>query len=170
MSLYEITVPQFIKVLTSITRWLDTTATYGQKKSFDPSILLQSRLAPDQFPLVRQLQTVCDTAKNTAARLTGKEPPKNPDTEQTFDEIRQRLATTIAYLETFKAADFEGAETRVIPLAFMPGKGLTGHDYLHEFALPNFYFHTTTAYSILRHNGVDLGKRDFIGSVNLRDL
>jgi hypothetical protein len=168
MSLYEASVPQFKKMLLNLDRWLDLAVSYAQTKSFDPATLLTARLAPDQYPLVRQIQSACDGAKFAAARLTGKEAPKNPDTEQTLDEIRTRIKTTTAYLDTFAAADFAGAETRPIALPFLEGKILDGHDYLFEMVIPNFYFHVTTAYAILRHNGVGLGKMDFIGSMNLR--
>lgn len=169
MSLYEATVPQLKKMLTSLDKWLETAVAHAQKKAFDPKVLLGLRLAPDQYPLVRQIQSACDGAKFGAAHLTGKEPPKNPDTEQTVEEIRARIQTTIAYLGTFAKADFEGAETRLVVLPFLEGKVIVGSDYLTEMVLPNFYFHITTAYAILRHAGVDIGKRDFIGSLNLRD-
>jgi hypothetical protein len=169
MSLYEASVPQFKKMLQNLERWLDKGVEYAQKKSFDPAVLLSARLAPDQYPLLRQIQAACDSAKFPSARLSGKEPPKHPDTEQTVDEIRKRIRTVIEYLDTFKPAEFAGAETRKIALSFLEGKVMLGSDYLNEMALPNFYFHVTTAYAILRHNGVDLGKSDFIGSMNVRD-
>lgn len=169
MQIYEF-IPQFIKTLSAIERWLDKAEAFAKTKPFEPVTLLSARLAPDQYPLVRQIQVACDMAKTGAARLSGKEPPSHPDTEQTIEQIRKRIQTCTAYLKTFKPADFEGAETRTVPLAFMPGKGLAGHDYLVEMVLPNFYFHATTAYAILRHNGVDLGKQDFIGTLNLKDV
>lgn len=170
MSLYEQTVPQFNKMLSNIEAWLDLGAEYAKAKNFDVSVLLSSRLAPDQFHLLKQVQAACDQAKATTARLTGKEPPKHPDTEVTLDELKARIATVKSYLATFTAKDFEGAETRVIGLPFMPGKGMVGADFLTEMALPNFYFHVSMTYAILRNNGVDLGKRHFIGSLNLKDL
>jgi hypothetical protein len=170
MSLYDDTIPQFQKMLTGLEAWLDLGAEYAQKKSFDVGVLLQSRLAPDQFALVKQVQAACDQAKATAARVTGQEPPKHPDTEVTLDELKARIATVKSYLAGFTAKDFEGAETRVIALPFAPGKGMLAPDYVREMALPNFYFHLTTAYAILRHNGVDLGKRHFIAGLTLRDL
>ena len=168
MSLYEPSVPQFTKMLNGLDKWLEAAATHAQKKSFDANVLVNARLAPDQYPLVKQVQSACDAAKSAAARLTGKEPPKHPDTEQSMDELRARVRTCVSYLETFKPADFAGAETRSLDLPFLEGKKILGTDYLCELALPNFYFHLVTAYAILRHNGVDLGKRDFIGSLNLR--
>jgi hypothetical protein len=169
MSLFEGSVVQFKKMLTQLDRWLDAGVAYSQKKAFDQSVLFHARLAPDQYALGRQVQAACDAAKFTAARLTGKEPPKHPDTEQTVAELKARIQSTVAYLDTFKAADFAGAEARKVELSFLEGKVLLGPDYLMEMAIPNFFFHVTTAYAILRHLGVDLGKRDFIGSLNLRD-
>lgn len=170
MSLYSASVPQLKKMIGNLDKWLEMSAAYAQKKAFDPNTLLSARLAPDQYPLVKQVQGACDAAKFAAARLAGKEAPNHPDTEQTFDELRQRTRACIAFLDTVTEADFVGANKRVVALPFMEGKGLLAGDYLNEMALPNFYFHVTTAYAILRHNGVDLGKRDFIGALNLRDL
>jgi len=165
MTIYESSVPQMKKMLLGLDRWLDTAVAYAQKKSFDPNVLLGLRLAPDMYPLVRQIQAACDSAKFTAARLTGKEAPKHPDTEQTIDEIRARIRSCVSYLDTFTAGDFEGAETRKVDLPFLEGKYAVGSDYLSEMGLPNFYFHVSMAYAILRHNGVDLGKIDYIGSL-----
>jgi hypothetical protein len=130
-------------------------------------VLLTARLAPDQYPLLRQVQASCDQAKYMAARLSAKDPPKHPDTEQTFDEARARIRTCTGYLDTFQSSDFEGAESRVLALPFLEGKTLLGRDFLLELAHPNLYFHLTTAYAILRHNGVPLGKRDYTGSLTL---
>jgi len=170
VSLYESSVPQYAKMLRNLEKWLDKAEAHAQTKKFEPVTLLSARLAPDQYPLVRQIQSACDAAKSGAARLAGQEPPKHPDTEQTWEEIRTRVRTVLAYLESVKPSDFVGAEERVVPLPFMPGKGIFGSDYLVELSLPNFYFHLTTAYAILRHNGVDVGKTDYIGSMKLRDL
>jgi hypothetical protein len=161
---------QFDKMLGNIERWLDRAEEHATKKGFKPDVLLEARLAPDQYPLVRQIQAACDQAKAAAARLAGKEPPKHPDTEKTLPEIRARLKTVRDYLATLSAKDYEGADARVIALPFMPGKGMIAPDYLREMALPNFYFHLTHTYAILRHNGVGLGKIDFIGGLSLRDL
>lgn len=169
MSLYQASIPQFKKMLGNLDKWLDKAVAFAQQKSFDPNVFLVARLAPDQFPFVRQVQVACDVAKGTAARLAGQEPPKHPDTEQTIDELRQRIQTCLSYLDTFSEADFAGAKERSIELYFMPEKVISGTDYLNQLELPNFYFHVTTAYAILRHNGVDLGKRDYIGSLNWRD-
>lgn len=169
MSLYDEIVPVMSKELAAMDRWLEKAVAHAATKTFDPGVLLGARLAPDQFPLVRQVQSACDQSKFAAARISGKEPPKIPDTEQTIDELRARIATARAYLDTFTRADFEGAERRRIPLYFAPGKAMSAPSYLREYLLPNFYFHLTHAYAILRHNGVDLGKRDFIGQLTLED-
>ena len=168
MSLYEASVPQLKKMLANLDAWLVASVAYAKTKSFDPNVLVTSRLAPDQYPLVRQVQSACDGAKFAAARLTGKEAPKHPDTEQTMEELRARVASCIEYLGTFTEADFKGAADRSVALPFLEGKTILGTDYLNEMVLPNFYFHLTTAYAILRHNGVGLGKRDFIGSLKLQ--
>ena len=168
MSLYDLTIPQFKITLTQVEKWLDAAVEYAKTKSIEPSVLLNSRLAPDQYPLVRQIQSVCDTAKFTPARLLGKDAPKHPDTEQTIDELRTRLHAVREYLDGYQAAEFVGAETREVTLPWMPGKHVLGADYVTQLQMPNFYFHATLAYEILRHNGVSLGKTDFIGHVNFR--
>jgi hypothetical protein len=170
MSLYQDSVVQFSKMLTNIETWLDKAETYAKHKSFDPNILLQARLAPDQFSLLKQLQIVSDWAKNGASRLAGKDAPVFPDDEHSFEQIRKRVRATIDYLATFKEQDFATADKRVVPIARLPGKGSPAPLYLRETIQPNFYFHATTAYAILRHNGVDLGKRDYVGQVTTQDL
>jgi len=169
MSLVYASLQEQKKMIGHIDAWLEKAVAHAKAKSFDPAVLLAARLAPDQYPLLRQVQACCDTAKFAAAYLSGKAAPKHPDTEQTLDEIRARIKACLAFLDTLKPADFEGAESRLVELSFMPGKVIKGSDYLTEMALPNFYFHTTLVYEILRHNGVDLGKRDYIGSLSLRD-
>jgi hypothetical protein len=170
MSLYRASVPQLRTMLGSIETWLDKAAAHAQAKGYDVEGLLSSRLAPDQYPLLRQIQAACDAAKFAAARLTGREAPKHPDTEANLAEIRARVKSVLTYLGDFSEKDFEGASERVVELSFMPGKGILAGDYLNQMALPNFYFHLTHAYAILRHNGVELGKRDFISTLTLRDL
>jgi len=165
MSLYQAAVPQMKKMLQNLGQWLDTATKHATDKGFDPNVFAASRLAPDQYPLTRQVQSCCDSAKFAASRLSGKDAPSHPDTEQTMEELKARVKTAVQHLETLNPADFEGSETRHIVLPFLEGKYLTGADYLSEMALPNFYFHLTTAYAILRHNGVNVGKRDFIGSL-----
>ena len=169
MSLYQASIPQLKKMVANADKWLEVAVEHAKAKSFDPNILASARLAPDQYPLTRQIQSIADGAKFCAARLTGKEAPKHPDTETTIDELRARLQAVIAYLDTFTEADFVGAKDRLVELSFMPGKVMSTADYLNEMALPNFYFHATTAYAILRHNGVPLGKMIYLGSVNLKD-
>jgi len=154
-------------LLRTIDAWLDKASEHAKAKGYDVNLLLQSRLAPDMFPLVRQFQSACDHAKFAAARTAGKDPPRHPDTEQTIDEVRARVASVTTYLDGFTAKDFEGADARRVSMPRWEGKSMSGTDYLIEYALPNFFFHLTTAYAILRHNGVDLGKRDYIGRVTM---
>ena len=134
-------------------------------KNIQPEVLLSARLYPDMFPLTRQIQIASDFAAKTCARLTGSEVPSVPDTEKTFEELQQRIAKTVDYVKAFKPAQFEGAEAKDITFPSGPGKTTTlkGQQYLSNFALPNFYFHAVTAHGILRHNGVEIGKRDFLG-------
>ncbi len=169
MSLYEASVPQMKKMLQNVDRWLDKAAAHAKAKGFEPDNYVQLRLAPDQYPLVRQIQSACDSAKFTCARLAGKDPPKHPDTEKTWEELRARVRTVIAYLETFSPKDYQGVEDRRIDLPFMQGKCMRSGAYLDQMALPNFYFHVSHVYAILRHNGVDLGKMDYIGSADFLD-
>jgi hypothetical protein len=156
------------KLLKNLDGWIDKAVGHATAKKFDPNVLMQSRLAPDQFPFVRQVQAVCDQAKFAAARLAGREPPSHPDTEQTIDDLKQRIATVIAYLDTFSETDFAGVADRTVTTPRWEGKSLTAMNYFIEHSQPNFYFHLTTAYAILRHNGVDVGKRDYIGQLTWR--
>jgi hypothetical protein len=167
MQTYDLTVPVFSKALAAMTKWLDAAATLAEAKKFDVNNLVQARLAPDQYAFARQVQASCDTAKFTCARLAGKDAPSHPDTETTMDELRTRLRTVLGYLETFKASDFDGAAERKIVLPWADGQWMNGNDYLTQLQIPNFFFHVTTAYSILRHNGVAVGKIDFIGPISL---
>jgi hypothetical protein len=169
MSLYEASVPQLKKMLENVDRWLDKALAHAKAKSFEPDVYVNLRLAPDQYPFVKQIQACCDGAKFCAARLAAKDPPKHPDTEQTFEELRSRVRSVIHYLGTFKESDFAGVEDRVIALPFMENKVMSAGPYLDQLSLPNFYFHVVTVYAILRHNGVDLGKMDYIGSLDVRD-
>ena len=168
MNVYD-AIPQYAKMLRSLDHWLDKAAEHAAAKKFEIDTLVHARLAPDMYSLDRQIQSACDTAKFSVAYLTGKEPPVHPDTEKTIGELRARIATCVAYLDTFKESDFAGAEERRVAPAWMEGKSVLGSQYLTRISVPNFYFHVTTAYAILRHNGVDLGKRDYIGSVPVRD-
>ena len=169
MSMYAASVPQMKKMLQNLDKWIEAAVANAKSRGFDPNNLVQARLAPDQYPFVRQVQSSCDTAKFAAARLTGKEAPKHPDTETTIEELHARIRTVVAYLDTFSEKDFAGALERHVELPWAQGKWVPGNEYLNELQLPNFYFHVTTAYAILRHNGVALGKQDYLGNVNLRD-
>lgn len=166
--MYHVMFLEMKKLLGQMDKWLEAADAYAQTKKFDPKVYLTSRLAPDQFPLARQVQTACDTAKLAAARLTGKEAPSHPDTEQTLDELRQRIRAVVAYLDGFTPGDFEGAATRVVTQPRWEGKVMSGGDYFLEHGLPNFFFHLTHTYAILRHNGVSLGKRDYLGPLTQR--
>lgn len=163
--LYEIAIVQFTKMLENLNAILDKGAQYAEAKKFDVDVLLNSRLAPDQFHLIRQVQIACDTAKLGASRLTGKAAPSHEDKEKTLGEVKARIQDTIAYLKSFKPEDFKGAEERRITTPRWEGKSLSGQEYFIQHMLPNIYFHVTTAYSILRHNGVDVGKKDYIGEL-----
>ncbi|WP_375743591.1 DUF1993 domain-containing protein [Corallococcus interemptor] len=166
--MYFETFSQMKKQLGQLGKWLDTAAAHAKAKPFDPNLYLNFRLAPDQLPFVRQVQIACDAAKLAASRLSGKAAPSHPDTEQTLEELSARVQSTIAYLDTFTAKDFEGAAARGVTHPRWEGKVMNGADYFLENALPNFYFHVTHAYALLRHNGVNLGKADYLGSQSLR--
>jgi hypothetical protein len=159
---------QMKKMLLNMEAWFAKAVAHAKARSFDPEVFLGARLAPDQLPLVRQVQSACDRAKFIGARLAGKEPPRHPDDEKTMAEIGTRIRVCVAYLDTFVAEDFREASTRIVQLPFFDDKTIEGSDYLAELGLPGFYFHVTTAYSILRHNGVALTMRDFIGPANVR--
>jgi hypothetical protein len=163
--LYEMTAPQFVKTLKNLTAILDKATTYAETKKFDTAVLMQSRLAPDQLPFGRQIQIACDTAKLGCSRVTTKPAPENADTEATFAEIKTRIESTIKFLETINAKDFVGAEERRVTTPRWEGKTLSGTEYIVHHTIPNFYFHVTTAYSILRHNGVEIGKSDYLGPI-----
>ncbi len=163
ISIYDQTVPVFSHMLASLAGILGKAEADAAARGIDPQVFLQARLAPDMFHLVKQVQVTCDQAKNGLARLAGREPPKWADEEQTFADLAQRIARTRDYVQSFEAGAFEGAETRHIELKF-PTATLTfkGQEYLLTFVVPNFYFHLTAAYAILRHQGVQIGKRDFL--------
>jgi hypothetical protein len=150
-------------MLSSLDKILTKAEADAESRKIDPLVLVNDRLAPDMLPLTRQVQIMTDGAKGAASRLAGVEPPKWADDEKTFADLHARIAKTIAHLQTFKPAQFDGAETRAIELKF-PNATLnfTGKDYFLGFVIPNFYFHYTTAYAILRHNGVPIGKMDFL--------
>ena len=169
VNLYDATVPIFTKHLTGVGKWFDKAAAYADQKKFDPELLLQARLAPDQYPLVRQVQAACDQAKYAAAYLGGKQPPSHPDTEKTFADLRTRIQKCLAFVESVPARDFAGAEDRKVAPAWLGGKWLRGDDYLANVAIPNFFFHMTMAYAILRHNGIQLGKMDYVGTLPVQE-
>lgn len=163
--LYQITIPQFKKMLQNLDRILDKAAAYALVKKCDVEVLLNSRLFPDQFNLIRQIQIACDTAKLGASRLTGKEAPVHDDKETTLPELKKRIEDVLSYLGKFSENDFTGAEERKISQPRWEDKYLTGFEFATQHALPNLYFHITTAYSILRHNGVEVGKKDYLGEM-----
>jgi hypothetical protein len=163
--LYDQTVPQFVKTLQNLLGLIDKGVKYAEVKKFEFDVLLNSRLAPDQFSFIRQVQIACDTAKLCAARLTGKEAPVNDDTEKTLSEVKARIEQTIRFLRSLTKDDFKGAEEKRVTQPRWEGKFLTGVNYVNHHSIPNFYFHITTAYSILRHNGVDVGKKDYLGEL-----
>lgn len=159
---------QMKKQLGLLDKWFDAAETHAKEKSFDANTLLLARLSPDQFALARQVQITCDTAKLGASRLTGKDAPSQPDTEQTIPELRARVHSVIAYLGGFSAKDFEGADVRLVTQPRWEGKVMSGSDYLLEHVVPNFYFHLSHVYALLRHNGVNIGKKDYLGALSMR--
>jgi uncharacterized protein len=165
MSIYETAVPAFLQILGSLSGILSKAETHCAAKNIQPDVLLNARLYPDMLPLSRQIQLACDFSGKACARLTQSEVPSTPDTEKTFGELRQRLAKTSDYIKKFTPAQFEGAEDRDVTFPAGPDRTLTlkGQQFLTRFVFPNFYFHAATAHGILRHNGVEIGKRDFLG-------
>jgi hypothetical protein len=165
ISMYAASVPVFKQMLRSLVDLLDKAETHASARKIDPDALLQARLFPDMFPLARQIMIATDFAKGASARLAGMEVPKYEDTERAFAELRARVSKTIAFIESITASAIDGSEEREITVNAGPNNTLTlkGQSYLMHFALPQFFFHVTTAYAILRHNGIDIGKRDFIG-------
>lgn len=164
--MYIASVSPIIHSLTNLRLILEKAATHAEAKKIDPSVLINARLYPDMFPLSRQVQIATDVAKGVVSRLAGLEPPKYEDNESTFPELIARLDKTIALLESFKPEQIDGSEDRTITLP-MHDRTVTfkGLPYLFDFVLPNVYFHVTTAYAILRHNGVEIGKKDFLGNI-----
>ena len=159
----------FAKMLKNVDQWMDKAEAHAKAKSFETDVLAQARLAPDQYSFVRQVQSACDQAKYAAAYLGNKQPPSHPDTEQTFAELRQRIQKCLTFVESVQAKDLAGAEERKVSPAWLGGRWLRGDDYMVNVAIPNFFFHVTTAYAILRHNGVDLGKMDFVGTLPVQE-
>jgi hypothetical protein len=164
--MYQASVPVFVRALTNLKAILEKAAAHAQAKKIDESVLLGARLYPDMLPLSKQVQIASDFARGTSSRLGGAEPPAYEDNEKTFAELFARIDRTLAFLATQKAAQIDGSESREIvrPVRGQPHK-FTGTEFLLNYAMPNFYFHVTTAYAILRHNGIEVGKGDFIGKL-----
>jgi len=164
ISMYNASIPVFTRVLTALAAVLEKAAAHAEARKIDPAVLLHSRLYPDMFSLVRQVQIASDSAKGGAAKLAGVEPPAFADTEASFPELIDRLRKTVAYLDTLKAEHVDGSEDKTVTWQTRSStKTMQGMPYLLNHVLPNLYFHTTTAYDILRHNGIELGKQDFLG-------
>jgi hypothetical protein len=162
--MYQASVPAFQRTLKALDAVIDKAAAYAEERKIDPAVLASARLAPDMYPLSRQVQMATDHAKGCSARLAGVPVPSFEDTEKTFPELKARIAKTLDFIASVSAAQIDGSEARAVSLKAGPRElSFAGQDYLVFFALPNFYFHTTTAYDILRHNGVPVGKLDFLG-------
>lgn len=164
ISMYKASIPVSIRTLNNLKNILEKGATYAETKKIDPSVLINSRLSPDMFPLSKQVQIACDIANRGAAKLAEIEAPKFEDNETTFPQLIDRIQKTISHLNTFKSEQIDGSEERTITLQMRDNTlSFEGMSYLFYFILPNLYFHVTTAYDILRHCGVELGKGDFLG-------
>ena len=164
MSMYASSIPAAIRCLNNLSAILAKGAAFCEEKGIEGTVLTSARLAPDMFPLARQVQIACDSAKGCGARLSGTEAPKHEDNETTFEELQARIKKTVSFLETLKPASIDGTEDKEIKFKAGPYElEFTGQSYLCTFVLPNLYFHTTTAYNILRHNGVAIGKMDYLG-------
>jgi hypothetical protein len=170
MSMSKASLPVFEIGLTALSAVLDKAAAHAAAKKIEPSVLLQSRLSPDMFPLVRQVQIAADQAKNGSSRLAGVDPPRYEDNETTFEQLKERLAKTIAHVKALDPNKIDDSADHDITFPLGPtNKGhMKGADYLNHFVLPNFYFHSTAAYAILRHCGVDIGKMDFLGAIPMK--
>ena len=166
LTMHAASAPVFVRTLSNLLAWLDKAQTHAEARKFDSANYLGLRLAPDMLPFTRQIQIATDGVKGCMARLSGREVPKWEDTESTLDELRARVNKTIEYVQSFQAADIDGSEGREILLPTRQGDPLrfTGENYLRHFVLPNFFFHATMTYALLRHAGVELGKRDFLGA------
>ncbi|MEN9489851.1 MAG: hypothetical protein RJA63_300 [Pseudomonadota bacterium] len=164
LSMYQSSIPMLKRMLGSLATILDKAVAHAEAKKIDPAVLFGSRLFPDMFPLSRQVQIATDQAKGCAARLAGVEVPKYEDNETNFAELQARLAKTIAFLDSLTPAQIDGSEGKDIVVQVRDLKlDFKGQDYLLQWVLPNFYFHVTTAYNILRHNGIEIGKKDYLG-------
>jgi uncharacterized protein len=167
ISMYTMAIDTFVPMLRSLSDLLDKGAEHARAKKLDPNALVNAKLAPDMYSLDKQVQIACDNAKNSIAQLIGTEPPQFEDNEKTLDQLKTRIAATVDYLKKLSANAFEGAEDRKIriPLPNDLQLEMTGVQFLRDWALPHFYFHVVTAYDILRHSGVDIGKRDYLSYV-----
>jgi uncharacterized protein len=165
MSFYDATVPAFLQILGSLSGILTKAEAHCEAKKIAPEVLFGARLYPDMLPLSKQVQIACDFAAKSCGRLTQSEVPATADTEKTFGELKQRIAKTIDYVKAFKPAQFEGADKKDVTFPVGPNNSMTlkGQEFVNRFAFPNFYFHAATTHGILRHNGVEIGKRDFLG-------
>ena len=165
LSMYQASIPVFVRALGNLSAILDKAAAQAEARKIDPPVFINARLAPDMFPLSRQVQSASDSAKGCAARLAGVEVPRYEDIETTFPELRARIAKTVAFMQGVKPAQIDGSEDRTITLKLRGREvNYSGRDYLLNFVLPNFFFHATTAYAILRHNGLEIGKTDYLGN------
>ena len=166
LTMFQASVPVFNQFLTSLSNIIAKASAHAGARKIDPAVLVGARLYPDMFPFSRQVQIATDHAKGAMARLAGVDVPSYPDTETTFEELQARIAKTLAFVNQFKLEQLDGSESREVVLTIGGQKmPFTGQIYLIQFALPNFYFHTTTAFAILRHCGVEIGKRDFMGKL-----
>jgi uncharacterized protein len=166
ISMHSASVPVFVRMLGNLSAWIEKAEAHARTKKFDTGVYLQARLAPDMLPFVKQIQIACDSAKFGVARLAGVESPKFEDNETTLAELRERIAKTVAYVQSVPAAQIDGTEAKDVALPRRDGTiMLKGEFYLKHYVLPNFYFHVTTAYALLRHNGVELGKSDYLGAL-----
>lgn len=167
ISMYSASVPVIVRTLSNLQNWFDKAEAHAQAKKFEPAVLLGARLAPDMLPFTKQVQIACDSAKFAVARLSGVDAPKFEDTETSFADLRLRIASTLEYIRSVPAAKIDGTENKDIVVPRRDGSmTLKGEVYLKHYSLPNLYFHVMTAYALLRHNGVDLGKGDFLGAVS----
>jgi uncharacterized protein len=165
ITMHSASVPIFVRMLSNVDTWFDKAEAHAAAKKFDTSVYLNARLAPDMLVFTKQIQIACDTVKFCVARLAGAEAPKFEDTETTLAELRARVHATIAYVKSVPAAQIDGSEEKDITIPRRDGSTIMkGEAYLKHFALPNFFFHVTTAYALLRHNGVELGKMDYLGA------
>ena len=167
--MYYHVILQYAQALRNVDGWLDKAEQHAAAKKFDIQVLMTSRLAPDMAAFVYQVQSACDYAKGAAALLSGQTPPRHEDDEQTIDEVRARIRKTVVFTESVTEAQYAGTCERKISLSWMPGKVIGGEDYLTQITIPNVFFHVSMAYAILRHNGVDVGKMDFLGPMNFVD-